>query len=74
MTNRDGFVCTWAQELDPATKRPRGEPVAVFHAHGNPWRTSAPRRAYSVAVGRDRIVFNALEITGNILMAQLPPD
>jgi len=74
MANRDGFVCIWAQELDPVTKRPRGQPVAVFHAHGNPWRTSAPRSGYSVAVGRDRIVFNALEITGNILMGTLPPD
>jgi hypothetical protein len=74
MANRDGFVCIWAQELDPATKRPRGEPVAVFHAHGNPWRTSLPRGGYSLAVGRDRIVFNAAEITGDVLMGRLPQE
>ena len=59
--------------IDSARAR-RGEPVAVLHAHGNPWRTSAPRSGYSLAVGRDRIVFNAAEITGNVLMGQLPPD
>jgi hypothetical protein len=74
MADRDGFFCIWAQELDPATKAPRGEPVAVFHAHGNPWRTSFPRGGYSLAVGRDRIVFNAAEITGNVLMGKLPAD
>jgi hypothetical protein len=74
MANRDGFVCLWAQALDPATKRPRGEPVAVFHAHRNPWRTNLPRGGFSFRVGRDRIVFNAAEITGNVLMGRLPPD
>jgi hypothetical protein len=74
MANRDGFQCLWAQALDPATKRPRGEPFAVFHAHRSPWRTMGPRTAFSLAVGRDRIVFNAAEVTGNVLMAQLPPD
>ena len=63
MANRDGLVCLWAQALDPATKRPRGEPVAVFHAHRNPWRTNLPRGSFAFRVGRDRIVFNAAEIT-----------
>jgi hypothetical protein len=74
IANRDGFLCIWAQPLDPATKRPRGEPVAVFHAHRNPWRLFGPRSAFSLTVGRDRLVFNAAEITGNVLMAQLPPE
>jgi hypothetical protein len=74
MANRDGFRCIWAQTLDPATKRPRGEPVAVFHAHRNPWRMTGPPNAFSLAVGRDRLVFSAAEITSNVLMGQLPPD
>jgi hypothetical protein len=74
LANRDGFRCIWAQALDPATKKPRGEPFAVFHAHRNPWRLGGPRSAFSFAVGRDRIVFNAAEITGNVLMGQLPLD
>jgi Tol biopolymer transport system component/predicted Ser/Thr protein kinase len=74
MANRDGFLCLWAQALDPATKRPRGEPFAVFHAHRSPWRTLGPRDAFSFAVGRDRLVFLAAQLTGNVLMGQLPPE
>jgi Tol biopolymer transport system component len=74
MAVHDGFLCLWAQALDPASKAPRGEPLAVFHAHRNPWRMMAPRFLYSIAVGRHRLVFAAVEMTGNVLMAQLPPD
>jgi hypothetical protein len=74
LSGRDGFVCLWAQALDPATKRARGEPVAVFHAHRNPWRMNLPRGGFSFRVGRDRIVFNASEMTGNVLMGRLPPE
>jgi hypothetical protein len=71
---RDGFVCIWAQAVDPATKAPRGEPFAVFHAHRNPWRMMAPRWVYSLSVGPHRLVFNAAELTGSVLMAKLPPE
>jgi Tol biopolymer transport system component/predicted Ser/Thr protein kinase len=70
----DGFFCIWAQALDPATKAPRGEPLAVFHAHRNPWRMMAPRWMYGVAVSRRRLIFGGVEMTGNILMAKLPPE
>jgi hypothetical protein len=33
-----------------------------------------PPWAYSLSVGRRRVVFNAGEITGNVLIGQLPPD
>jgi hypothetical protein len=74
IAHRDGFSCIWAQALDPATKKPRGMPVAVFHAHRNPWFMNPPPWAYSLSVGRRRVVFNAGEITGNVLIGQLPPD
>ena len=74
VANRDGFPCLWAQALDPSTKRPRGEPVAVFHAHRSPWRLFGPRAAFSFAVGSDRLVFLAAQITGDVLMSQLPPE
>jgi hypothetical protein len=74
MAAHDGFLCLWAQALDPASKRPRGEPLAVFHAHRNPWRMVAPRGVYTIAVSRRRLVFGAVEMTGNILMAKLPPE
>jgi hypothetical protein len=74
IAHRDGVRSIWAQALDPATKKPRGEPFAVFHAHRNPWRLGGPRSAFSFAVGRDRLVFNAAEITGSLLMGRLPPE
>jgi Tol biopolymer transport system component len=36
ISNRDGFSCLWAVKFDPVTKRPRGEPFALKHFHGNP--------------------------------------
>jgi Tol biopolymer transport system component/predicted Ser/Thr protein kinase len=70
----DGFLCIWARAVDPATKAPRGEPFAVFHAHRNPWRMMGPLGTYSLSVGPHRLVFNAAEMTGSVLMAKLPPD
>jgi hypothetical protein len=74
MAVHDGFLCIFAQALDPASKAPRGEPAAVFHAHGNPWRMVAPRALYAIAVARRRLVFGAVEMTGNVLLAKLPPE
>jgi hypothetical protein len=33
-----------------------------------------PRSAWAISVGRQRLVWNAVEITGDVLMAQLPKD
>jgi hypothetical protein len=74
MAVHDGFLCIFARAMDPVSKTPRGEPIAVFHAHGNPWRMVAPRSLYSIAVARHRLVFAAVDMTGNVLMAKLPPD
>jgi Tol biopolymer transport system component/predicted Ser/Thr protein kinase len=74
MAVHDGYLCIFVRALDPASKAARGEPSAVFHAHGNPWRMMAPRSLYSIAVARDRLVFAAVEMTGNVLMAKLPPE
>jgi Tol biopolymer transport system component/predicted Ser/Thr protein kinase len=60
----DGFSCIWAQRLEPATKRPIGAPLPIFHAHG------ARQVSGGVSIGRDRIVFDMAERTGNIWMAE----
>jgi dipeptidyl aminopeptidase/acylaminoacyl peptidase len=73
LSRRDGFYCIWAQPLDPATKVARGEPVAVQHLHRSP-RLTAPRGMFQISVARHRLVFNALQRTGDILMAQLPEE
>ena len=33
VSERDGFRCVWARQLDPATKRPTGDAFAVRHFH-----------------------------------------
>jgi Tol biopolymer transport system component len=67
--DRDGFVCLWAQRLDPATKRPAGAPFAIFHSHSA--RLSLANGSdLEVDVARDKIVFSMGERTGNIWMAE----
>jgi Tol biopolymer transport system component len=72
-SSRDGFRCLWAHPLDPHTKRPAGNPVAVLHAHGSRVSLSnANAVSQEMSVARDKIVFNQGEITGNIWMTELP--
>jgi hypothetical protein len=71
-SDRDGWRCIWAQRLNAATKRPAGEPFAVFHAH------SARRSLGMVGIGTleislaaGRMVFVMGEASGNIWTAKL---
>ena len=65
VSDHDGFSCIWAQRVDPATKRPVGSPLPIFHAHG------ARMTVYTrVAIGRARAVLTLTERTGNIWMAE----
>jgi Tol biopolymer transport system component len=71
-SDRDGSPCLWAQRLDPETKRPSGAPVSIqhFHSRGLSWK-NLHLGAPTIAVARDRIVFNLGEHTGNIWMTDL---
>jgi Tol biopolymer transport system component/DNA-binding winged helix-turn-helix (wHTH) protein len=71
-SNRDGFMCLWAQRLELASKHPRGEPFPVQHFHST-LRSIAdvPLGWFGLSVTRDRIVFNQSERTGNIWMAPI---
>jgi hypothetical protein len=62
----DGFNCLWVQRLDPATKRPVGDPVAIFHSH-SARHTIAHAR---VARTPEGLVFGRTEQTGNIWLAE----
>lgn len=72
-SDRDGSACLWSQQLDPATKRPIGQPVSIqhFHNRGLSWKNLS-LGGPDVAVSRDRIVFNLGEHAGNVWMTQLP--
>ena len=72
-SDRDGSPCLWAQRLDPATKRPQGEPLSIqhFHSRGLSWKNlylGAP----DIAVATDKMVFNLGEHAGNIWMSAVP--
>jgi len=74
LSDRDGFNCVWAHPLDPATKRPVGEPFPVLHAHRSGMKMMRPERSwFGLAVARGRLVFNAAETTGEIYTAMLEP-
>jgi hypothetical protein len=65
---RDGFRCLYAQALEPQTKVPRGEPVAVVHRHGSqhyPWSGG------TLAVGEGRMAFTLKEELANIWRVEL---
>jgi Tol biopolymer transport system component/tRNA A-37 threonylcarbamoyl transferase component Bud32 len=73
LSARDGFVCLWAQRLEPATKRPAGSPFAVYHSH------SAARAIRNVgdyskrmSVVRGKILLTLGEKSSNIWMTELP--
>ncbi len=72
-SDRDGYRCIYAQQLDPATKTPlENGLIEVQHFH------SARRSMMNVeldrldiSVARDRIVLVLGEATGNIWMAEI---
>ncbi|MCW5979166.1 MAG: PD40 domain-containing protein [Bryobacteraceae bacterium] len=68
VSDRDGFVCIWASRLDPATKRPAGEPIPIEHFHG---RRTALGSVYGLelSVADDKLIFNLGEDFGNVWFA-----
>src|SRR5262249_12539798 len=69
-SDRDGHRCIWAQCLS-AEMRPQAHPFAAYHSHH-------PRRSlgltlldgFELGVGRDFIIFNQDERTGNIWLME----
>ena len=70
----DGFRCIYARRLDPATKRPVGQPIELYHSHSA--RRSLMNAAFGpqeISLSPDRSFFNLGETTGNIWMAEWKP-
>ena len=71
MANTDGYRCLWRQALDPQTKRPLGNPTAVYHMHGARRSIGYISPGFAeISVAPDRIVFPLGERTGNVWMAE----
>jgi Tol biopolymer transport system component len=72
LSDRDRFRCIWAQNLDAASKRPIGEPYAVYHSHSARFSLAnfVGQGLISVSAAQDRLFFAEPEVTGNIWMLE----
>ncbi len=70
LSERDGSCCLYAQRLDPASKRPVGGAISVYHAHQARFRLNFPPGSGTIGIARDKIIFHVSEITGNIYLAK----
>jgi len=65
VSDRDGFLCIWAERLDPATKRPVSLPFPIYHFHKG--RLSLMNTGLlEIDVASDRMVMGMGELSGNI--------
>ena len=74
ISHRDGFRCLWAQRLEPYTKRPSGDPIAVHHFHNS--RVSPMNVGLSwleTAILPDKMLSTLGELMGNIRTLRLDP-
>jgi Tol biopolymer transport system component len=72
-STRDGYLCIWAQKLDPVTKHPLGSPIAYEHFHNSAGHdASIDQAASDLSVARDKILINLPEIHPAIWMTQMP--
>jgi DNA-binding winged helix-turn-helix (wHTH) protein/Tol biopolymer transport system component len=72
-STRDGYLCVWAQKLDPVTKHPLGSPFAYEHFHNSAGHDGSNNQiASDMSVARDKILINLPEIHPAIWMTQMP--
>jgi Tol biopolymer transport system component len=67
LSDRDGFLCLWAQRLAPATKRPISPPFPIYHFHTSRLSPKNVGTALlEIDVAKDKLVMNMGELTGNV--------
>jgi Tol biopolymer transport system component len=69
VSERDGFRCVWARQLDPGTKRPIGDAFAVRHFHSARFslRLVGSRGFLTgLTVGDGALLFAMGELKGNV--------
>jgi Tol biopolymer transport system component/DNA-binding winged helix-turn-helix (wHTH) protein len=67
ISDRDGFLCIWAQRLDPKTKHQVSSPFPVYHFHRSRYSaTNVGSGLLEMDVAGDKVVMNLGELTGNI--------
>jgi eukaryotic-like serine/threonine-protein kinase len=69
-STRDGYLCIWAQRLDPVTKHPVGPPVPYEHIHNSLGR-DADQGASNLSVARDKILINLPQVRSDIWITRI---
>jgi Tol biopolymer transport system component len=65
VSDRDGFRCIWSEKLEPKSKRPSGEPLAVIHLHGpKHLLKEVPAWGLDVSLAADKLIFGLGETGG----------
>jgi serine/threonine protein kinase/Tol biopolymer transport system component len=75
LSNRDGFECVWARNVDRASARPSGPvfPVAHFHHSGQVIRGPTPYPGLiGLSVAEHFLVLTVSETTGNVWLRSGP--
>jgi Tol biopolymer transport system component len=72
-STRDGYLCIWAQRLNPVTKHPLGTPFAFEHFHNSTGHDATINQGFcDLSVARNRILINLPRIDPAVWMAQMP--
>jgi Tol biopolymer transport system component/DNA-binding winged helix-turn-helix (wHTH) protein len=74
-STRDGYLCIWAQKLDPMTKRPVGEPLGYEHFHNSAGRDAVTFWGGGIypdlSVARDKMLMELPHFRAEIWMTQI---
>jgi WD40 repeat protein len=72
VSERDGHRCLWAQPLDPDTRVPQGEPVAMHHSHQlRQAIASTADSPHNMDLTADAVYFAMQEVESNIWRATI---
>jgi WD40 repeat protein len=71
-STRDGYLCIWAQKLDPERKRPVGEPFPFEHFHNSAQRGPGDRWETDLSVAKDKVLINLPQVRHDIWMTRVP--
>ncbi|HUH64210.1 MAG TPA: protein kinase [Terracidiphilus sp.] len=77
ISNRDGYLCLWAQSFDPAAGRPTDQPRAVEHFHSQQLSVSViSSRSFNISAGDHFVYLNISEMKSKIWLGRLesPPS
>jgi Tol biopolymer transport system component len=70
LSEKNGRCSLFVRELDPRTKNPAGEEREVFASVESRLMLNFPKGNGTIGVAKDRIVFAATDLTGNIYLAK----